>query len=151
MRKCWGMAIGLDLDAHLLGTAGAAPVLPKGDKELLHRRVSILFLREIDALALRISEKCFPSQAQSTVIRGVFAQFSLPLIFRSSTAVKPLYSLPSQSVMATNFCAIIGRPPVGHVAVAVELAALIVEAVREFVAHDGADMAVISASVPLGS
>ena len=72
---------------------------------------------------------------------------SLPFSFTSSTAVKPEYSSATHAARSSNALRVGRRPPVAQVALRVELAPLIVEAVRQLVADDRAGAAVVHRGV----
>src|ERR1039457_2894977 len=75
---------------------------------------------------------------------------SRPLSLTSSTAVKLEYSLAMHAARLSNSAPLARRPPVAQVAVAIELAALVVEPVRHLVADHRSGSAVVERDVAPG-
>jgi len=67
------MGIGLHLQAELLGTRVAAPILPKAYEELLHRRITVLLLGEVSFLSTRVGKECEVGQPKASVVGGVLS------------------------------------------------------------------------------
>ena len=68
------MGIRLHLQANLFGTHGCAPVLTECDKELLHRRVPVLFRRQVGILALGIGKESQKREPKSSIVCRVLSQ-----------------------------------------------------------------------------
>ncbi len=75
---------------------------------------------------------------------------SLPLTCKSSIAIALVVLLHELVGFGVKMRAVVGSPPVAQVAVGVGAAALIVEAVGDFVADHGADPAVVYRVVGIG-
>ena len=68
------MGIGLHLEAELLGTCGAAPVLAVSEEELLQGSVAVLLLGKVDILTLGVGEERDVGESQTTIVGGILAQ-----------------------------------------------------------------------------
>ena len=75
---------------------------------------------------------------------------SWPLILMSSTATYCEYWSEMQLARCVELLAIFRRPPVAQVALGVELAAFVVEAVGQFMSNGGAGVAVVRGIVGAG-
>ncbi len=132
-----------------LGTGVFAPVLGKGDVEALRAGVAVDLCRRVDARLLRALEIGHVGEQKAAVIRGVFAQgepaVDVHVVHRNELAV--LVHEAGGADLEVLF--VLGGPPIVQVAVAVELRSLIVEAVRELMADDAADMAVVHREIGL--
>ncbi len=113
-----------------------------GKEELLDGGVAVLLLVEVDVLALGVCEVCNVGEAQAAVVGCIFAKGELAVDLTSSTAVKLPYSLHFTIGLGVELLAVFGCPPVDEVAVDHRTGGLIVEAVRELVADDAADVAI---------
>src|SRR5580704_13513596 len=137
------MRIGLHLQAELLRAGAAAPTLPVSEEELLHRSIAVLLLCQVNALPLGIGQKRDVSQTQAAIVGGVLAQRQLAVylhvIDRDEVAVLLHFAVR----FLVKVFAILGGPPVREVAVTVELAAFVIEAVGEFMSYDAANVAIV--------
>ena len=95
------------------------------------------------APACSIRKQGHPRKPQAAVVGGVLAERELALhmqVVHSDEAV--VFVHPTIRALLEALC-VIGRPPILKIALRIELAALVVEAVRELVADDAADVAKI--------
>ena len=90
------------------------------------------------------------SAMRAPPLSAVFSpSVSLPLMCTPGATVKLEYSSATQAARCSNSLASVGGPPVVQVAFGVELAALVVEAVRQLVPDHHADAAVVHGVVHL--
>ncbi len=137
------MRIGLNLQFFLLRTIFAAPVLGVAEEELLRGGVSALLLAQVEMFACGISEKRDVSQAKAAVIGSVFAQRELAIDMHAAGDGEVSVLLHFAVSLPFELLCVGCRPPFGKIARAVKFSALIVEAVRELVTYDAADVSVI--------
>ncbi len=90
-----------------------------------------------------IGQQRHPGQPQAAVVRGVLAQGELAVHVQIIHGYESVVLIHHAIGTLLESLGIVGGPPVLQIALRVELAALIVEAVRQLVAHDGADVAVV--------
>src|SRR6476659_463646 len=114
-----------------LGTLGGAPVLAPAKEQLLLRRVfGSCLLIERRVIARGIGQQRHPCQPKSAIIRGVLAERELAVdvqvVDRDEIAVFVYQAIGTLD----ESLRVIGGPPVLQVALRVELAALVVEAMR---------------------
>src|SRR5271170_4424942 len=136
--------IGLHLQANLCGTDAAAPVLSEGDEEFLNWRIAVRVLRlEVDVLALRVCQEGHVGEAQAAVVGRVLAQRELAVHLNVVHGGEVAVLLHLAIGLLVELLSVIGSPPIGQVSIAVKLASLIVEAVRELVADDSSGVTII--------
>ena len=87
---------------------------------------------------------------EAAVVGGVFAEGELAVDFEIVDGGEVAVLGDEAAGAGVELLDVGGRPPVAEVALAVELAALVVEAVGELVADDGADVAVVDGVILFG-
>ena len=108
-----------------------APDLPEADEELLLRSEAIYLLPSPgDSYSAQ-------RQANAAIIRRVLAKGKLAVQVNVVDRHVPV--LVNEALRALLEIRVLGRPPVAQISMGVELAALIVEAVRQLMADDSAD------------
>jgi len=128
------MRIGLHLQAQLFGARITTPALTVAEEELLQRRVTVLFGIEIEAFSFGIGQECDIGEPQAAVVGGVFAErelaIDLHVINHHEVAVLVNFTIG----FFLELLSVLGGPPILEIAVAIELAALVVKGVGQFVA-----------------
>ena len=136
------MRVDLGALAHCCRACGLAPALPVGRKELLRgRQPSVLggSLRvEVGSVLLRHLLVGNPGQPQPGQVGKIFAQRQLAVHVQVAHRNKAAVLVVDTLGALVEVLGIVPGPPVVQVAFRVKLAAFVVEAVRELVAHDPA-------------
>ena len=133
--------------ALVLGALVAAGPLRQADEEALLRREAVDRLQRLAAVVAS-STRCRPASVPPRSATSS-PSVSLPLILMSSTTVYCEYWSTMQSARLSNFVGVLLGPPVLQIALGVELAAFVVEAVGQFVADGAAGVAVVRRVVHL--
>ena len=139
------MGIGLHLRAQGLVALQTAPHLGVGQEEALLRRVAVHVLARLASGGLlegRVRHR------QSAEVRDVLAQREATVEMQriEHGVAAELIRDPPRALLVV--CRVTGGPPVAQVALGIELAAAIVEAVRHLVPDHGADATVVHGIVP---
>ena len=138
------MRIGQNDRAHQLGTILRAPGVSEREEETLASGPSVVAL-VVNGLArhFQLVFECHESQANAAVVGGVFAEREFTVLldarFWNFLAVLIDDALAAGFI---GFCIGVG-PPVAQVSLGIELAALVVETMNDFVSDDHADCAVV--------
>src|SRR5271165_4963175 len=136
----WRMGIGAGGDAGRFVGDVLTPDLSIGDEEALGRSVAVDLLRHgVASLAGEDAHEGLISDANAAVIGGIFAESELAVQLLSGDGLEAavLLDLATRAILKSS--AVCRGPPVLNVALAIELASLVVEAVGHFVADDHAD------------
>src|SRR5271165_753547 len=136
----WRMGIGAGGDAGRFVGDVLTPDLGVGDEEALGRSVAVDFLRlGVTSLAGEDAHEGLISDAKAAVIGGVFTERELAVQLLSGNGLEAavLVDLATGALLKSG--AVRRGPPVLNVALGIELAPLVVEAVRHFMADDHAD------------
>src|SRR5690242_19381425 len=139
------MWISVRVDARLLDADVARPYLAITEKKTLIRRKAIDGLRRW--LAPKSFLVCAIGDCQAAEIGDAFAFHELAVFVQPRFHLETVKFLRNAVAARLEILIVLRRPPIAQISFRIELCALIVEAVRHFVADDGADSSVIDCIV----
>src|SRR5581483_7542860 len=139
------MRIDLDLQAFRLRRPVFAPDLRISDEEALLGRETFhgLIIASIGFPFRPLGIQGHHGNANTAVVGGVLAQGKAAIKVYVVDGYERTVLVGDATGALVKLLAVCGRPPVSEVSYSVELTALVIEAVREFVSDDDADAAII--------
>ena len=143
----WRVGVVQHLRADGLRARVLAPVLGEGDVEALWAGETVALGGEVDAVVLGALHIGHEGEQEAAVVGGVFAEGELAVDVDVVDGGEGAVLVDQAIGAGGEVLEVGGGPPVVKVAEAVELAALVVEAVGEFVADDGADVSVVDGDI----